>query len=269
MLMTQKGSGVIGLALLFLLLLPASPSVGGHESAALPRLPCEDASYPVLPALDGPPNIAFWNGADFGGTWIAPACSGWRAGSTNVVVALAGHFSNRGDSGVMLTRIGRISVLPEVRYWSVTDKKWEALFTRAIALRGPDANASRGDFAVSEFRSGSELFFLSADNRMQNDIVTRIRVKDAEADHVVLEMSNVSPLRFLTFTVVPTGDFQTLYFLDRLPDGSWQFYSVTRIINGSFLLSRLITGPSYVNRAVAMYRDIVGIPTDRNPPAMR
>ena len=121
---------------------------------------------------------------------------------------------------------------------------------------------------MSEFRSGAELYFLSADNRMQKDIVTRIRVKEAAADHIVLEMSNVSPLRFLTFTVVPPGDFETLYFLDRHPDGSWQFYSVTRVLNGSFLLSRLVTGPSYINRAVAMYRDFVGIPTDRNPPAM-
>jgi hypothetical protein len=268
MIMTQKASRLLGIAFLLLLVLPTSASMGAREGGTAPRLPCGGASYPLLPVLDAPPNVAFWNGADFGGTWNAPPCSGWQAASTNIVIALTGHFSNRGDAGAILTRIGMISTLPQVRYWSVTDKKWEALFARATALRGPDTNSPRGDFLVSEFLSGSELYFLSADNRMQTDIMTRIRVKDAADDHVVLEMSNVSPLRFLTFTVVPAGDFQTLYFLDRQPDGSWQFYSVTRVLNGSFLLSRLVTGPSYVNRAVAMYRDIVGIPTDRNPPAM-
>jgi len=59
------------------------------------------------------------------------------------------------------------------------------------------------------------------------------------------------------------------WLLDHRPDRSWDFYSLTRILNASLILPRLVTGPSYVNRAVAMYRYIVGIPTDRDPPASR
>jgi hypothetical protein len=262
-------SGVLFLALFLLFLATAANHASGAPPSIVPpRLPCAEDVYPAVPALDAPPEARFWNGADFNGAWEPQPCSGWRAGPTNIVVALAGHFSNPGDAAAILTRIGRISTFTRIRYWSVTDKKWEALFTRANALRGADAKASREDFSANEFRSGNTLHFLSADNRMGKDIVTRIAVKEAAAGHIVLETSNLSPLRFLTFTVVPAGDFETLYFLDRQLDGSWQFYSVTRVLNGSFLLSRLVTGPSYINRAVAMYRDIAGIATDRDPPAM-
>ena len=265
--MIRKDLAGLLFTLLVLLVVPVPASLGAVADAALPRLPCGVASYPALPALDAPPNAGLWTGAALGGEWVPPACTGWQAGPTTFVVALAGHFTNAHDVGAMLAHIGMISALPEVRYWSVTDKKWDSLFTKATSLRGPDANTPRGDFSAAEFHSGSELYFLSADNRMQKDSVTRLRAKDVETQHAVLEMTNVAPLRWLAFTVVPAGDMQTLYFLDRQPDGSWQFYSVTRILNASFLLSRLVTGPSYVNRAVAMYRYIAGIPTDRDPPA--
>ena len=68
-------------------------------------------------------------------------------------------------------------------------------------------------------------------------------------------------------TLIPAGDLQTLYFLDRQTDGSWQFYNLTRVLNPSPLLTHLMTGPSYINRSVAMYRYIAGIQTDREPPA--
>jgi hypothetical protein len=216
--------------------------------------------------LDAPPNFESWNGAA-SAKWVPPACSGWHAAPAVLLVTLAGHFTNPGDVSAILSRVGNISALTAVRYWSVTDKEWEALFTRATGLRGPDANTPRADFSAAEFRGGTDLYFLSNDNRTQKDLVTRLRIRDLRPERIVLEMTNVSPLRWLAFTVVPPGDLQTLYFLDRQSDGSWRFYSATRVLNASFLLSRLVTGPSYVNRAVAMYRHIAGIPTEREPPA--
>lgn len=229
-------------------------------------MPCAGPSYPEVPVLDAPPNVAFWNGAA-SAKWVPPPCSGWRTDPAVLLVTVAGRFTNPGDVDGLLSRIGNVSALPAVRYWSVTDKKWEALFTRANGLRGPEANTPRADFSVAEFRSGSDLYFLSTDNRTQKELVTRLRIRNVGSEHVILEMTNVSPLRWLTFTVVPAGDLQTLYFLDKTSDGSWQFYTVTRVLSVPFLLSRLVTGPSYVNRAVAMYRHIAGIPTDREPPA--
>ncbi len=232
-----------------------------------PRPPCGGDSYPAVPALDAAPNVGLWSNEAQIGAWVPPACTGWQPAPTTLIVALAGHFTNKSDVDAMLTHFGNISALPNVRYWSVTDKQWDALFTKATGLGGPNPNMPRSDFSAAEFQSGGELYFLAADNRMQKDMVTRLRVKDVEPERIVLEMTNVLPLRWFTFTLVPAGDMQTLYFLGRRSDGSWQFYSVTRVLNASSILAHLVTGPSYVNRAVAMYRYIASIPTDRDPPA--
>ena len=266
--MNRKRLAGLLVAFLLLLFVRAPSSFGTAIDAAVPRLPCGVASYPALPALDAPPNAGLWTSATLGENWIPPACTGWEAGPATFVVALAGQFTNTSDAPAMLAHIGMISHLPEVRYWSVTDKQWNALFTRAASLGGPDPNTRRGDFSAAEIHRGAELYFLSTDNRLQKDMVTRLRVKDAGPERIVLEMTNVSPLRWFGFTLVPAGSMQTLYFLDHQPDGLWQFYSLTRILNASVLLPRLVTGPSYVNRAVAMYRYIAGIQTDRDPPAM-
>jgi hypothetical protein len=265
--MNLKSLAGLLFAVLLALLFGAPSSVAATDTAP-PRLPCGVESYPAPPALDAPPNAALWTGAMLDEGWRPPACTGWRAAPTTLVVALAGHFSNRGDVDAMWARIGKISALREVRYWSVTDKQWDALFTQATSLDGPKPSAHRGDFSSTEIQGGGDLYFLSTDNRLQKDVVNRIRAKEAGAQRIVLEVTNVSPLRWLGWTMVPAGDMQTLYILERQADGSWQFYSLTRILNASSLLSRLVTGPSYVNRAVAMYRYIADISTDRDPPAM-
>lgn len=194
-------------------------------------------------------------------------CSGWMTGPTSLMVALAGHFTSGSDAGAMLARIGMISALRDVRYWSVTEKKWNSLFISATSVSSANPSAPRGDFATSEFHTGSDLYFLTSDNRLTKDMVMRLRTKDVGPRSIVLETTNITPVSWLAFTLVPAGDMQTLYFLERQPDGSWQFYSLTRVLNASSLLSHLVTGPSYVNRSVAMYRYIAGIPTDRDPPA--
>jgi hypothetical protein len=255
--------------LLLLLFVPAPISVGAPAGTLAPRLLHGAASYPEVPLLDAAPNVGFWSGSTLGRAWSPPAFTEWQAAPTTFVVALAGHFTDSRDVNAMLSRIGMISTLSEVRYWSVTDKQWDTLFTRATSLSSANKNALRGDFSASEIRSGGELYFLAADNRLHNETVTRLRVRDVGTERIALEMTNVSPLRWLTFTMVPAGDMQTLYFLYRQKDGSWQFYSVTRVLNASFLLSRLVGGPPYINRAVAMYRYIAGIPTDRDPSRIR
>ena len=262
-----RSAGLLS-AFLMLLFVPAAMSVGAPPDALAPRLLHGVTSYPESPALDAAPNVGFWSREAFGRVWSPPTFTGWQAAPTNFVVAVAGHFTNSRDVDAMLARIGMTSALREVRYWSVTDRQWDTLFTRTTSLSSPDPDTPRGDFSVAEIRSGSELYFLSADNRLQKDMVTRLYIRDVGTDRIVLEMTNVAPLRWFAFTMVPAGDMQTLYFLDRQLDGSWQFYSVTRVLNASVLLSRFAGGPSYINRAVAMYRYIAGIPTDRDPPAM-
>jgi hypothetical protein len=61
---------------------------------------------------------------------------------------------------------------------------------------------------------------------------------------------------------------QQIYFVERRAPGVWGFYSLTRTRMASRLLPHG-SSASYINRAVAFYRLVAGIPTDQEPPAER
>jgi hypothetical protein len=211
------------------------------------------------------PNIRLWPPEALGKDWQPPACTGWPKGAA-LVVALAGNLTGPQNGDDLLARLGRISALTTVRYWSVTTKRWTPLFVRTIALAKRDATATRADFSPDEIRSGREFYFLSSDNRSTGATITHAAVKELDSTHIVLEMVNVSPIRWFGLTLVPPGGMRTLYFLDRQADSAWHFYSLSRIETSS-LLSRFIPRASYINRAAAMYRYAAQIPTDGEPPA--
>ncbi len=257
-----------GIAILGLLafILPMGWAVLAAVAAGeKPRPPCGVETYPAYPALGSAPVITLWTEAELK-DWIPPVCTPWQAGSATLVVGLAGHFRDASDANAMLARIGAISSLREVRYWSITDKQWNALFTRASALDGSDSKKLRGDFSASEMGAAHDVYFLTADNRSREDAVSRLHVREASREHLVVETSNVTPLRWMFLSFAAPGDIQTWYFLDREATGSWRFYSLTRVLYSSSFFARFVQGESYVNRAVAMYRHLAGIPTDRDPP---
>jgi hypothetical protein len=88
------------------------------------------------------------------------------------------------------------------------------------------------------------------------------------ADRVIYDVENVSIMRYLLLTLFHPGDVQSVYFLDRESANVWRYYSIARTGRNA---SRVTAGhePSSINRAVAFYRSLVGIPTDREPPAAR
>jgi len=61
---------------------------------------------------------------------------------------------------------------------------------------------------------------------------------------------------------------QSIYFLDRESEGVWRCYSIVRAGKNA---NRLVegNGSSAINRAVAFYRFVAGIPTSQEPPAAR
>jgi hypothetical protein len=59
-----------------------------------------------------------------------------------------------------------------------------------------------------------------------------------------------------------------MYFLDRESDKVWRYYSIVRTgKNANGLIAG--NGSSSVNRAVAFYRYLVGIPATQEPPGAR
>jgi len=266
---SRRAAYGIAILALFAFILPMGWTVLAAVTAGeKPRPPCGVEPFPAYPALDASPVIVLWTEAELAG-WSPPACAAWKSGSATLVVGLAGHFRDASDADAMLARIGAISSLRDVRYWSITDKQWNMLFTRASALEGSDPKKLRGDFSASEMRAARDIYFLAADNRSREDAVSRLRVREANREHLVIETSNVTPLRWMFLSFAAPGDIQTWYFLDREAGGSWRFYSLTRVLYSSSFFARFVQGESYVNREAAMYRHLAGIPTDRDPPPAR
>jgi hypothetical protein len=61
---------------------------------------------------------------------------------------------------------------------------------------------------------------------------------------------------------------QSIYYLDRESENIWRYYGIVRT---GKIASGLIPGNDYssINRAVAFYRHLVGIPTNQEPPVAR
>jgi hypothetical protein len=232
-----------------------------------PRPPCAVKPIPDYPKVGEASNAKLWTGSDLGPGWTPPSCTAWPSGAATIVTGLARHSKYSGSADAVLERFGAISSLVGVRYWSVTDSNWNNMFVRAVALAGPDSKKTRGDFSTAELRSGRTLYFVAADNRSGKDAVSRLHVIAADSEHLVIETENVTPLRWMFLTYAAPGNFQTWYFLDRETDGTWRFYSLTRVLYASSLFGSVIPDKSYINRAEAMSRYFLDLPSDRDPPA--
>lgn len=78
---------------------------------------------------------------------------------------------------------------------------------------------------------------------------------------------NVTTMRYSFIPVLRPGEMQAIYFLDR-ESSTWRYYGIVRTGKNA---NKRIAGneSSSINRAVAFYRYLVGIPTDQEPPAAR
>jgi hypothetical protein len=237
------------------------------ETQPGPQPPCGNEPVPTYPTLEEPANVKSWSGGDLGRDWIPPACTGWNAhGFTTLVTTVARFRYSAGTEG-LLRQIGAISELSGVRYWSTTHKRWQTLIVDAHALNNEQSSQRRNDFTPDEMKAGAMLYFEQADN-LSGKAVYRMRIVEASTDRLVINIENTTPLRYLYLTVIPPGETQSIYFLDRESDSVWRFYGIVRIGKNA---NRTIAGneASSINRAVAFYRHLVGIRTDLEPPAAR
>jgi hypothetical protein len=232
-----------------------------------PQPPCGMEPVPPYPGLDVSPIVKFWSESDFGRQWSPPACTGWtEAGFSTLTITVARFRCDSGAEG-LLRRIGAISQLAGMRYWSTTHKRWQTLILNAHALAGSEPTQLRQDFAPDEMQEGKLLYLEQADN-LSGTAVYRMHIAKASADRLVFEVENLSIIRHFFLTLFPPGEMQSIYFLDRESDTVWRYYSIARTGRNA---SRLATGheSSSINRAVAFYRSLAGIPTDQEPPAAR
>jgi hypothetical protein len=232
-----------------------------------PQPPCGIDPVPTYPGLDSPPNMKFWSESDFGRDWRPPACTGWTAEGFATLVITAARFRYASGTEGLLRRIGAISERAGMRYWSTTHQRWQTLIVSADALTAPQAGDRRRDFSPDEMRAGKVLYLEQVDN-LSGAAVYRMHSDEVSANRFVFDVENVSTMRYFLVTLFHPGEMQSIYFLDRESDDVWRYYSIARTgVNAS----RLSTGhaASSINRAVAFYRSLAGIPTDQEPPAAR
>ena len=231
-----------------------------------PQPPCGSAAVPAYSPPGVPPVVKVWHDGDLKRSgWKPPDCSGWAASShSKLIVALAGSFRFDGTADELVARIGAISTLRGVRYWSVTDKMWRPLVTDAWALSRPDPRSRRPDFLAAEMTAGSELYYWENVSRSGN-IVHRMTVRERSPARAVIAIENLTPVRFFFVTLFEPGALQSVKFVELVSPGVWGFYLLTRTGERVSALAGGHEG-SYVNRTVAIYRHLAGIPTDEEPP---
>jgi hypothetical protein len=155
-----------------------------------------------------------------------------------------------------------------MRYWSTTHKQWQTLIVDAYALTDLRlGQRRRKDFTPDEMKQGEILYFEQVDN-LSGKAIYRMHIAEASADRLVIDVENVNTMRYLFIPILHRGEMQSIYFLDRESDKVWRYYSIVRIGKNA---NRQIAGneSSTVNRTVAFYRHLLGIPTDQEPPAAR
>jgi hypothetical protein len=232
-----------------------------------PQPPCGLDPVPAYPGAESSPVVKFWSETDFGRDWKPPACTGWSEAGFSSLVTLVARFRYTSGTESLLRRVGAISELEGMRYWSTTHKQWQTLILDSHAVTAARPNQPRQDFAPDELQEGKVLYLEQADN-LSGAANYRMHMAEVSANRLVFDVENISTMRYFLFTLFHPGEMQSIYFLDRESDDVWRYYSISRTGRNA---SRLVAGhaASSINRAVAFYRSLVGIPTDQEPPAAR
>jgi hypothetical protein len=232
-----------------------------------PQPPCESEAFPLYPELDHSPVVKVWGRSDLGRDWIPPACTGWSARGFSTLVATVARFRDAAGMEDMLRRVGSISGLRGMRYWSTTQRRWQELILDASALAGAGSGQRRADFSLAEVSAGGRLYFQQSDN-LSGRAAYRLQVSIGSNGQFTFATENISTIRYLMVPLFGPGEIQSIYFLQQETPTVWLYYNLTRTGASA---NRLVAGhdASSINRAVAFFRHWAGIPTDKEPPAAR
>ncbi len=262
----SKRSASAGILSLFLLL--SAGTLRGEAAVradAGPEPPCGAAAFPSYPGVDQPPVVRAWENGDLGRDWTPPVCTGWTDRGFTTLVAAAGRFRHALGAGELLRRVGALSEYTGIRYWSTSRKRWQGMISDAYALPGPDGERRCEDFSRAEMAEGRALYFRQQDN-VFGMVTYRMRVRAFSPDRLVFDTENVSPAKNMFVRMFDPGGIRSMVFLERESQDVWRYYCILRTGRGA---NPLTAGhaASYINRVVAFYRYLAGIPTDREPPA--
>jgi hypothetical protein len=250
-----------------ILLMPILCNAVSTQQDRGPQPPCGINAFPPYPGVDDPPTTRFWEGSDLGRDWLPPACTGWTTRGFATLVVTVGRFHNSPGFDGVRRRLGAISDLKGIPYWSTTHKQWQTLIDDAYATTVPPAYQRRKDFSPDEIVEGASLYFRQSDN-LSGPATYRLRILSAPPNRLVFNIENVTTMRYLLVPMFHPGEMQSVHFIERESQQIWRYYSIART---GVSANPLAAGheASSVNRAVAFFRYLAGIRADKEPPAMR
>jgi hypothetical protein len=260
-------TGALGVSVLAGLVIVLSPATRAAEAD------CLGTVRPQYAALNSAPNIGFIP-VSSGHPSVPGANCFDDPGAPAAWLTVAAVVTSADSAAVLMQRFGAISQLLPVQYWSTTEHKWRPMVSAAAAVVSPDSRLARADFSLAELLAPADRYYSLTDTRSGHAVVYRLRVRspraspeDPWATELTVDIANVDPIKQWGITLYAPGGLHTLYLLQQRAGGTWSYYSITRLLPSSFLAAG--HDKSYINRAVALYRHVVGIPTNTEPPAAR
>jgi hypothetical protein len=236
-----------------------------------PVPPCAGPPNPAAGAVGAGLNQLVWMEDEVPVDWAPPACIGWSAGPTKVLLAAAGRFSMAGGTAPLLRRLTRISALTDMVYWSSSRGRWRKLFEETVALSEPERKATRADFVEADFVPDAELYYWLKEDNPTAGVVYQTLVHERTPDRLVFETVNVTPVnaKLLIFRaeIAAPGEYRQLYYIEREHDDIWHYYSLVRMGRAGSLAGT--SAANYQNRAEAYFRYLAALRMDREPPAAR
>lgn len=240
--------------------------LAGLAAMAQPDPDCLGTVRPQYAPLDSPPNIGFTRVASGHPTAPGAGCFN-NPDAPATWLTVASLVTSAESAAALMERFGAISKLLPVQYWSTTEHKWRPMVSAAAAIVSSDSRQPRADFSLAELLAPGDRYYSLTDTRSGRPTVYRLRVRSPRSTELTVDIANVDPIKQWGITLYAPDGLRTLYILQQRAPGIWAYYSITRLLPGSFLAEG--HDKSYINRAVALYRHLVGIPTNTEPPAAR
>lgn len=237
----------------------------GARASSEPTPPCAasgSTSHPGYSALDTQPNVGAWHDVTLN---FAASCPAALNGSAKLVIALASRFVHAGTVEDLAARIGAVSKMGHLKYWSVTDGAWRVLISKAFAVDDGNARRPRSDFSAEEVLSGQTLVMAQRDTRSTGLNLYALMDRSHTSKEMRVTVINLTDIRFLLATIFRRNTLISTHFFTRLRGTEWGYYSLTVVKDGS------VKGreKSFINRAAAFQRFITGERPEQEPALAR
>lgn len=247
--------------------LAASWPASGESPA--PEPPCAEPPGTTVASAsaDDDPVVRLWHAPSLPANWQLAGCTGMAPPADALFIEVAGRFRHEGDARTLLAKLGAVSTHRDILFWDVDQGAWTTMLPDAAALSGPDPSARRADFTPDEMQPGARIFTLYDDQETPGPTVFETEVREAHPDGFVTVMRNATAMTLMGFSIADPGAISSMLQVRRVAPGEFAYYGLTAVALAA-MAEAMTSDADHINRAVASYRFLAGIPGDRAPPAM-